>query len=147
MKFVLKISYPPANGASLCLNLDVFEAKTCHENSSGSQTCKLFFKWFYVLVRWKIKYLGSKFVTDRQIDRQTNSLIPYTGVCGFFVLVKFFTSLLASLAVGILGNDIPKPTQARWHIGMPSPSYWDPWQILGSNPGLGEYCFHLRLIA
>ena len=34
----------------------------------------------------------------RQTDRQTNSLTPYTGVCGFFLQVKFATSLLASLA-------------------------------------------------
>ena len=40
----------------------------------------------------------SKFVTDRQTDRQTNSLTPYTGGCGFFLQVKFATSLLASLA-------------------------------------------------
>ena len=33
-----------------------------------------------------------------QTDRQTNSLIPYTGVCGFLLQVKFATSLLASLA-------------------------------------------------
>ena len=32
--------------------------------------------------------------------RQTNSLTPYTGVCGFFPHVKFATSLLASLAGG-----------------------------------------------
>ena len=31
----------------------------------------------------------------RQTDRQTNSLTPYTGVCGFFLQVKFATSLLA----------------------------------------------------
>ena len=40
--------------------------------------------------------------TDRQTDRQTNSLTPYTGVCGFFLLVKFATSLLASLAGGLI---------------------------------------------
>ena len=115
---MLKISYPPANGASLCLNLDVFEAKTCHENSSGSQTCKLFFKWFYVLVRWKIKYLGSKFVTDGRKNRQTNYLIPYTGVCGFFVSVKFATSLLASLAGGYIRKWHSKAdlsTVAHWY--------------------------------
>ena len=38
--------------------------------------------------------MRSKFVTDRQ----TNSLTPYTGGCGFFLQVKFATSLLASLA-------------------------------------------------
>ena len=34
----------------------------------------------------------------RQTDRQTDSLTPYTGGCGFFLSVKFATSLLASLA-------------------------------------------------
>ena len=38
--------------------------------------------------------------TDRQTDRQTNTLAPYTGVCGFFLSVKFATYLLASLAGG-----------------------------------------------
>ena len=32
--------------------------------------------------------------------RQTNSLTPCYGVCGFFLSVKFATSLLASLAGG-----------------------------------------------
>ena len=31
-------------------------------------------------------------------DRQTNSLTPFKGVCGFFLQVKFAISLLASLA-------------------------------------------------
>ena len=35
-------------------------------------------------------------------DRRTNSLTPYPGVCGFFISVKFATSLLASLAGGQL---------------------------------------------
>ena len=35
-----------------------------------------------------------------QTDRQTNSLTPHTGVCGFFLQVKSATSLLALLAVG-----------------------------------------------
>ena len=33
-------------------------------------------------------------------NRQTNSLTPYIGVCGFFLSDKFATSLLASLAGG-----------------------------------------------
>ena len=32
-------------------------------------------------------------VTDGQTDRQTNSLTPYTGVGGFFLSVKFASSL------------------------------------------------------
>ena len=33
-----------------------------------------------------------------QTDRKTNSLTPYTGVCGFFIPVKFTTCLLVSFA-------------------------------------------------
>ena len=35
-------------------------------------------------------------------DRQTNSLTPYTGVCRFFLSVKFATFLLTSLVGGKL---------------------------------------------
>ena len=38
--------------------------------------------------------------TDRQRDKQTNSLTPYTGVCRFFISVKFAASLLALLEGG-----------------------------------------------
>ena len=41
-------------------------------------------------------YMKSKFVTNRQ----TNSLTPYMGGYGFFLQVKFATSLLTSLAGG-----------------------------------------------
>ena len=34
-------------------------------------------------------------------DRQTNSLTPYTGVCGYFLIIKFDTSLHALLAGGL----------------------------------------------
>ena len=37
-------------------------------------------------------------ICSRQTDRQTNSLTTYTGECGFFLQVKFATSLLSSLA-------------------------------------------------
>ena len=37
-------------------------------------------------------------ICHRQSDRQT--LAPYTGVCGFFLQVKFAASVLASLAWG-----------------------------------------------
>ena len=40
-------------------------------------------------------------VHNRQTDKQTNSLTPYTGVCGFFLSVKFSTSLLALLPGGL----------------------------------------------
>ena len=87
-------------------------------------------------------------VCDRWTDRQTDQFFDnINGGMWIFISVKFATYLLASLAGSILGNDIPKPTEARWHIGMSSASYWDPWRVLGSNPGKGEYCFHLRLIA
>ena len=33
-------------------------------------------------------------VCNRQTDRQTNSFTPYTGECGYFILVKFATSHL-----------------------------------------------------
>ena len=41
-----------------------------------------------------LRKFRSKFITDRQ----TNSLTPYTGVCGFFLQVKFATSLLTLFA-------------------------------------------------
>ena len=71
--------------------------KQDYKNSSGSQSCKLFFKWFLVLVRWKIIASPEIIVVKvyhRQTDRQTNSLKPYMGVCRFFASVKFATSLL-----------------------------------------------------
>ena len=37
-------------------------------------------------------------ICNRQTDRQTDSLTLYTGGRGFFLSVKFATSLLASLA-------------------------------------------------
>ena len=39
-------------------------------------------------------------ICNRQTDGQTHSLKPYTGVCGFFLQVKFAASLLALLAGG-----------------------------------------------
>ena len=39
-------------------------------------------------------------VYNRRADRETNSFTPYTEVCGFFLSVKFATSLLASLTGG-----------------------------------------------
>ena len=50
--------------------------------------------WFWLDER------SNNLTTDRQTDIQTISLTPYTGVCGFFLSVKFATSLLASLAGG-----------------------------------------------
>ena len=44
--------------------------------------------------------LGPNLVAERQTDRQTNSLTPFMGVCGFFISVKFATFLLALLAGG-----------------------------------------------
>ena len=38
---------------------------------------------------------------NRWTDRQTNSLTPYTGVCGFFLSVKFATSLTRFARRGI----------------------------------------------
>ena len=39
-------------------------------------------------------------VETTQTDRQTNSLTPYTRMCGFFLQVIFATSILASLTGG-----------------------------------------------
>ena len=39
---------------------------------------------------------------NRRTDRQTNSLTEYIGVCGFFLSVKFATSLLALLTGELL---------------------------------------------
>ena len=49
----------------------------------------------------------------RQTDRQTNSLTPDTGVCGFFISVKFDTSLLASLAGGKRAKAVGKLQTAK----------------------------------
>ena len=76
-----QISYPLENGASL-----------------GSHFCSKF--------RLGLAYFASPEIIEveicnRQTDRQKNSLTPYTGVCGFFLQIKFATSLLASLAGGL----------------------------------------------
>ena len=79
---------PPANGASLGSYFSVY-------------LVKMLLFWPSALAQsatyWE---LGSKFVTDRQTERQTNSLTPFTGVWEFFLSVKFATSLLAWLAGG-----------------------------------------------
>ena len=46
----------------------------------------------------EIAYHSYLFSWECTYERQTNSLTPYTGVCSFFLSVKFATSLLASLA-------------------------------------------------
>ena len=57
--------------------------------------------------RWQVNFfdmililglIRDKVKTDRQMDRQTNSLTPFTALCGFVLQVKFATSLLALLA-------------------------------------------------
>ena len=52
----------------------------------------------YKLSRGEI--IGVK-VCNRQTDRQTNSLTPYTGACGFFLSVKFATFLTRFARRGI----------------------------------------------
>ena len=77
--------------------------------------------------------LRSNFATDRQ----TNSLTPYTGGCGFFLQVKFATSLLASLA----GDNqkmhqtslLPSPCSVTSFITAPKDSH---------IPRLIHMCFH-----
>ena len=53
---------PPANGANYFLpkshKLAVIKEKQAYKNSSGSKICKLLFKWFLVLVRWKITFFS-----------------------------------------------------------------------------------------
>ena len=43
---------------------------------------------------------GPEIIGVKVCRRQTNSLTPYTGICGFILSTKFATSLLASLAGG-----------------------------------------------
>ena len=79
---------PPANLASQdnyflpkSQKLAVFEEKQAYKNSSGSQSCKLFSKWFLDLFSPKICFspfcfaspeiIGVK-VCNRQRDRQTD---------------------------------------------------------------------------
>ena len=50
---------------------------------------------------FSIQFWDNRGQSLSQRDRRTNSLTPYTGVCGFFLSVKFATSLLASLAGGL----------------------------------------------
>ena len=42
---------------------------------------------------------------------------------------------------GIWHDKGDKVNKAWWHIGMLSASYWDPWQVPGSNPSKGEWFF------
>ena len=58
--------------------------------------------FLYILFILKvIIYFASPEIIEVKICyRQTNSLVPNAGVCGFFLSVKFSTSLLTSLAGG-----------------------------------------------
>ena len=68
--------------------------------------------WVKILLVWpsapalSATFQMNKLVIDRRMDGwtdgQTNSLTPYTEVCWFFLLVKFATSLLPSLAGALL---------------------------------------------
>ena len=49
------------------------------------------------LFKAKMGQKGIINATDRQTDRQTNSLTPYMVGCVFFLSVKFANSLLALL--------------------------------------------------
>ena len=106
MKFVWQISYLPVNSASLGSYFCVKNSKiSCFWSKNQlTESCKLFSNgfWFWLAhsVLPVLRQLGSKFVTDRQTDRQTNSLTPFRGVCRFFLSVKFTTSLLTLLASG-----------------------------------------------
>ena len=78
-----QISYPPGNGASL----DSYLLFTSHNTIA------------YIALQYLAspEIIGVK-VCHKRTDRQTNSLTPYTGVCGFFLSVKIATSLLTQLA-------------------------------------------------
>ena len=54
-------------------------------------------------------------VCNRQIERQSNSLTPYTGVCGFFISDKFDTSVLALLPGGLKYSTM-SPEHYQIHI-------------------------------
>ena len=90
---------PPANGVSKgnyflpkSHKLTVFEEKTGYQKQLWQPNVQTFFSPFCS---------ASPEIIGVKVDhRQTNSLTPYTGVCGFFISVKFATSLLASLAGG-----------------------------------------------
>ena len=84
----------PTNGASQgnCFlpkmhKLYVFEEKT----ALAAKVANFFSNGFWFWLDERSNNLG-----------QTNSLTPYTGVCGFFLSVKFATSLLALLAGGLI---------------------------------------------
>ena len=47
-----------------------------------------------------IQYLYKLSRGEKQTDKQKNSFTTFTGVCGFFLSVKFATSILTSLAGG-----------------------------------------------
>ena len=94
-----QISYPPANGASLgsYLSKNGFFGR---KQAKWGQSKQL---WYPNLQTFFDEVMIFELVGDvvkTKTDRQTNSLTPYTGVCGFFLQVKFATSLLTSLAGG-----------------------------------------------
>ena len=54
--------------------------------------------WSFLTMRTRAQACVCWSKYNRRTDRQTNSLTPYTGVCRFFLSVKFANSLLSSLA-------------------------------------------------
>ena len=52
-----------------------------------------------------------------------------------FVLVYEWTNLNFGLQNKNPNTRQTRYTEARWHIGMPSASYWDPLRLPGSNQG------------
>ena len=77
------------------------------------------------VLRFWVLRLESKFVTDRQ----TNSLTPYTGICGFFLSAKFVTSRLALLAGGL--SIMVQFMQCLYAFEVKP---WDPWSIWQGGP-------------
>ena len=58
------------------------------------------------------------------IDRQTNTLTPYTGVCGFFLSVKFATSLTRFARRGIISKN-----KDFGGLELRSLLYWHFWNL------------------
>ena len=107
-----QISYPPANGANQgnyflpkIHKLAVFLRKNWLTKTAQAAKRATFFHLFFCSGSMKDQIIFSLFGQSRdnwgqsleQTDRRTNSLTPYTDLCGFFLSVKFATSLLALL--------------------------------------------------
>ena len=73
----------------------------------------------------------------KRITELLSYLIPFLQSQALWVV--FFTSIQFWLSRKFLKSWLSLLTGARWHNGMPSDSYRDPWQVPGSNPVKGDY--------